>query len=94
MTCPNCKQQTKIIDSRPRSPGSTYRKHRCKNGHVFTTLETFEKFLDDKICAAAGLRKYSLTSAVRMSEKTYKCDHCGDWHLTQEEKTDSTKKTI
>ena len=92
MTCPTCHTKTKIIDSRPQGPGRTYRRHRCKNGHAFSTLETFEKFLEQRICADTGLRKYSLMRAAQLTGDVHKCDHCGKWHLTQQEKTGKANK--
>ena len=39
MTCGQCKEATLVTDSRPSPGGLWRRRHRCPNGHRFTTYE-------------------------------------------------------
>lgn len=93
MTCPTCHTQTRIVDSRCRAPGVTYRRHRCKNDHVFSTLETLEKYVDRRICEATGLRKFTVDWASRHIELAFKCDACSCWHLTPRNEPANTTET-
>jgi hypothetical protein len=81
MICPICESPTEIRDSRSKAPGQTYRRHCCAMGHVFSTLETVEKFLEQKTCMATGKRKYWLMRAAQLAGDVYKCEHCENWHL-------------
>lgn len=87
MTCPTCHTKTRIIDSREKRPGQRWRRHLCQNNHKFSTLETFEKFLQQHICAATGLRSYALGTVVIKDGDPFKCEACGRWHLTPPKKT-------
>jgi transcriptional regulator NrdR family protein len=89
MTCPTCQTQTRVIDSRAGVPGETRRRHECKNGHRFTTIETVVNYIDARVCAETGLFGYAneyraLTAkANKKNASAYFCGHCERWHLTQ-----------
>ena len=68
MCCPKCKQKTKVIDTRPMSPGNGVRRRRecvkCK--HRFTTYEEFESSenLEELIALREKLRCAKLNLAI------------------------------
>jgi len=90
MTCPTCNSRTRVIDSRAGVPGQTRRRHECRKGHRFSTIETVVQPVDARICALTGQFGYASETIAILSPKNksgagaYFCGHCLRWHLTQD----------
>ena len=89
MTCPTCNSKTGVIDSRPCGPQETRRRHECKNGHRFTTIETIVQSVDARVCGDTGQFGYVSEYGALVAKKNksgasaYFCGYCSRWHLTQ-----------
>lgn len=89
MTCPTCQAPTRVIDSRAGIPGQTRRRHECRKGHRFSTIETVVQSIDARVCGDTGQFGYATEMNAITSKKNksgggaYFCGHCSRWHLTQ-----------
>lgn len=97
MTCPTCNSRTRVIDTRAGAPGETRRRHECRKGHRFSTMERVENYIDARVCAETGLFGYAneyraLTAkANKKNASAYFCGHCERWHLTQAKNSTNTE---
>jgi hypothetical protein len=100
MTCPTCNSRTRVIDSRAGDLGQTRRRHECRNGHRFATVETVVGMIDSRVCEHTGLFGYA-NKYYAMRKRRSKtvaaaaiCTHCGKWHLTLRENSTKPENQI
>jgi transcriptional regulator NrdR family protein len=99
MTCPTCQAQTRIIDTTPNGC-ETRRRHECRNGHRFATIETVVGIIASRVCERTGLFGYA-NKYYAMRKRRSKtvaaaaiCTHCGKWHLTLRENSTKPENQI
>jgi hypothetical protein len=79
MTCPTCHKKTRVIDSRSR--GNEIRRRRvCADGHRCTTVEKVTSCPSGQ--TAYRTKDRAIYSLRAQGKIPYKCDLCGQWHLT------------